>query len=250
MTGHEFKVIPAVDIKGGRCVRLHMGIPDEETVFSEDPLGVAERWQEEGARLLHVVDLDGAFAGKPVNDTVILKIADRLSIPVEVGGGIRTPAAARSYVDGGVARVVVGTAAFKDADRLLKLVADLGERLVVGVDVKDGKVAVAGWEETEDVGPIDAVGRLATAGVPRVVYTDTSRDGTLVGPNFEGIEELARSAPIPVIASGGVGNLEDIERISDMSSLGIEGVIVGMALYRGMFTLAEAMLAAGERRAG
>lgn len=245
-----FTVIPAVDIRGGRCVRLYRGLPAEETVFSEDPVATAIRWEEEGARLLHVVDLDGAFDGKPSNFSVILEIASRLSIPVEVGGGIRTLETARSYMEGGVSRVIVGTAAFESPAMLNALVAELAERLAVGVDVKGGRVAVSGWAATEDLGPLEAVRRLSDAGVHRVVYTEISRDGTLDGPDFSGIEEVARSASIPVIASGGVGSLEDIDRLASMSRLGIEGVIVGMALYRGGFTLAEAIRAGEEGRAG
>lgn len=246
----EFTVIPAVDIRGGRCVRLYQGQPGEETVFSEDPIGAAERWQSEGARFLHVVDLDGAFQGRPVNNDVIMEIAGRLSIPVEVGGGIRTAEAARSYIDGGVSRVVIGTAAFEDSGLLSKMAGELGERLVVGVDVKDGRVAVAGWTGTGGQGPLEAVEMLASAGVRRVIYTDTSKDGTLMGPNLDAIEQLARSCPVPLIASGGVGELEDIARVSSMGALGIEGIIVGMALYKRKFTLAEAQRAARERSAG
>ncbi len=246
----EFTVIPAVDIRGGRCVRLFQGLPGEETVFSEDPLGAAERWQSEGASYLHVVDLDGAFEGRPVNNELIVEIAGRLSIPVEVGGGIRTAESARSYIDGGVDRVVMGTAAFEDPGMLSDMAGELGERLVVGVDVKDGRVAVAGWTETGVQGPLEAVEMLASAGVRRVIYTDTSKDGTLKGPNLAAIEQIARACRVPLIASGGVGELEDIARVSSMGALGIEGIIVGMALYKRKFTLAEAQLAARERSAG
>ncbi len=240
MTAAQFTVIPAVDIRGGRCVRLFRGLPEKETVFSEDPVRVARRWQDEGASLLHVVDLDGAFKGSPVNEDVVLRIAGELSIPVEVGGGIRTLDSALVYLEGGVSRVIIGTAAFGAPGLLEELSAELGERLAVGVDVRDGRVALAGWTETGDMGPVEAVSMLGEAGVRRVVYTDTARDGTLSGPNFQGIEEVARASTAPVIASGGVGSLSDVERIAAMSGLGIEGVIIGMALYRGGFTLPEA----------
>lgn len=245
-----FTVIPAVDIKGGRCVRLYQGHADEETVFSENPVAVAVHWEEEGARLLHVVDLDGAFTGRPVNRIVVVEIARRLKIPVEVGGGIRDTATALSYVESGVARVVVGTAAFGDPERLSELADALGDRLAVGLDVKDGKAAVAGWMRTSDLSPAGAVEMLAGAGVRRIIYTDTSKDGTLVGPNLGGIEELARSSAVPLIASGGVGKLDDVVRISRMSGLGVEGVIVGMALYRDRFTLKEAIRAVGQDTGG
>ncbi|PKQ28260.1 MAG: 1-(5-phosphoribosyl)-5-[(5-phosphoribosylamino)methylideneamino]imidazole-4-carboxamide isomerase [Candidatus Anoxymicrobium japonicum] len=239
----EFLVIPAVDIMGGRCVRLRRGLADEETVFDKDPARAALRWQEEGARLLHVVDLDGAFSGKPVNSGVIRDIASALSIPIEVGGGIRSSADAFSYVESGISRVVVGTAAFEDADFLAEVAGGLGERLAVGVDVKEGKVALRGWMGVSQEKPEAAIDRLASVGVRRIIYTDTTRDGTLHGPNFKGLEAIARVSPIPVIASGGVSAVEDITRVSQMSPLGIEGVIVGMALYKEHFTLGEAFAA-------
>jgi phosphoribosylformimino-5-aminoimidazole carboxamide ribotide isomerase len=241
-----FSIIPAVDIKGGRCVRLYQGHADEETVFSDDPVAVAARWEEEGAQLLHVVDLDGAFSGRTVNRIVVVEIARRLHIPVEVGGGIRDRDTALSYVESGVASVVVGTAAFGDPELLSGLAEALGDRLAVGLDVKDGRAAVAGWMRTSDLTPAGAVEMLTGAGVRRIIYTDTSKDGTLVGPNFSGIEELARSSRVPLIASGGVGELEDVVRISRMRGLGVEGVIVGMALYRRKFTLEEAMQAVAD----
>lgn len=246
----EFLIIPAVDIMGGRCVRLLQGIPEEETVFGEDPVSMAQRWEDEGAQFLHVVDLDGAFQGKPVNREVIYEIANRLSIPIEVGGGIRDTRTARSYIDNGVSRVIVGTAAFKDTDWLSELAAELDNRLAVGVDVKEGRVAVSGWMEAGSLTPVKAVQELARAGVRRIIYTDTGKDGTLRGPNFVGIEELAGSSPIPLIASGGVGELDDITRISRLAKSGVEGVIVGMALYRNKFTLSEAEMAVAEGSAG
>lgn len=247
MTG-DFAVIPAIDIRGGNCVRLYRGLPGEETVFSGDPLEVAESWQSRGAAMLHVVDLDGAFEGEPVNGEVVERIVRRLSIPVQVGGGIRSAETARYYTERGVARVVMGTTAFSEPDLLADLAGELGERLVAGVDVRDGQVAVSGWTASGGLTPLEAVRQLTQSGVRRIIYTDISRDGTLDGPNFEGIERVAVSSAVPVIASGGVGDLEDIARISDMRSLGVEGVIVGMALYRKRFTLGEALLAAAGRR--
>lgn len=249
-TAADFLVIPAVDIKGGRCVRLYQGLPEEETVFSEDPVLMAQRWQEEGARMLHVVDLDGAFQGGPVSRELILEIASRLAIPIEVGGGIRDSSTARSYVNEGVARVIVGTAAFTNPEWLVKIAGELRESLVVGVDIKDGRVAYDGWVDTGSQGPLEAVEWLADTGVRRIIYTDTSKDGTLRGPNLAGIEELARSSPVPIIASGGIGELEDVVRVSSLADLGVEGVIVGMALYESKFTLRDAQEAVAERNAG
>jgi phosphoribosylformimino-5-aminoimidazole carboxamide ribotide isomerase len=246
----DFLVIPAVDIMGGKCVRLVQGLPDRETVFGHDPVSVAKNWEDEGARLLHVVDLDGAFKGKPQNREIIEKIATELSIPVEVGGGIRDAQSVRSYLDSGVARIVVGTAAFKDPHWLSELASELGERLAVGVDVRQGQVAVAGWTQTGPLDPLEAVNWLALSGVKRIIYTDTSKDGTLGGANFDGIKELADSSPIPLIASGGVADLDDMVRVSGLAGSGVEGIIVGMALYRRKFTLSEAMRAVAEGSAG
>jgi phosphoribosylformimino-5-aminoimidazole carboxamide ribotide isomerase len=239
----EFHIIPAVDVKGGKCVRLYQGRPDEETVFESDPMDAAMRWQDDGAGLLHVVDLDGAFRGIPVNREVISEIITRLSIPVQVGGGIRSTDDALAYVETGAKRVVVGTRAFTDPDWLFELAEYLGDSLVVSVDVKDGRIATGGWLGLSEITPTIAVEKMAVMGVRRIIYTEVVRDGTLEGPNFDGIEEIAREAPIPVIASGGIGTVDDILRIYRMEELGVEGVIIGMALYKGKFTLAEALSA-------
>ncbi len=245
----SFTVIPAVDIKGGRCVRLYQGREDEETVFSEDPVAAALAWQEQGARMLHVVDLDGAFSGTPSNRETVVLIAEALSIPVEVGGGVRDTSSAIDYLEAGIARVIIGTSAFEKPGWLETMAQELEERLAVGLDVREGLVALDGWTKEGGQDPLDALARLEAAGVRRVIYTDTSRDGTLEGPNFEAIERMARAAEIPIIASGGVGRIEDISRIAAMSELGVEGVIVGMALYKSRFTLAEA-IRAGEGSTG
>lgn len=249
LSGRPFTVIPAVDIKGGRCVRLFQGRAEAEKVFDEDPVRAAVRWRDEGASLLHVVDLDGAFEGVPVNASAIIEIAEALDIPVEVGGGIRTTRAAMEYVESGISRVIVGTAAFKDPDWLAELAAVLGDRLVVGVDVKEGAVATHGWVDSDTELPSEAVARLASVGVRRIIYTDVMRDGTLEGPNLAGLEAIARASDIPIIAAGGISTVEDIQRIASMSGLGIEGAITGMALYEGRITLAEALAAVDGRSA-
>ena len=239
----EFSIIPAVDIRGGKCVRLYQGRPDEEIIFESDPIDAAMRWQADGAGLLHVVDLDGAFRGIPVNREVISGIISQLSIPVQVGGGIRSTDDALGYIETGAERVVVGTRAFTDPDWLFELADKLGEGLVVGVDVKNGRIATGGWLELSKIIPSVAVEKMAIMGVERIIYTDVAKDGTLEGPNFDVIKEIAREAPIPVIASGGVGTVDDILRLYRMRELGVEGVIIGMALYKGKFTLDEALSA-------
>jgi phosphoribosylformimino-5-aminoimidazole carboxamide ribotide isomerase len=247
-SGPGFLVIPAVDIKGGKCVRLWRGLAEEETVYDEDPVKAAVRWQEEGAELLHVVDLDGAFSGVPVNDEAVASIARRLDIPIEVGGGIRTTEAVRRYIAAGVDRIVVGTAAFKDPEWLRETAAELGERLVAGVDVKEGKVAVHGWMGQVAEPPPVAVKRLESMGVERIIYTNVMRDGTLEGPDVEGLRAIVRETGLPVIASGGISSIADILEVAAMVGEGVEGVITGVALYKGRFTLAEAISAVRERR--
>ena len=254
MTGptpiESFIVLPAVDIKGGKCVRLYKGDPDETTVFEDDPVEAALRWEAEGARMLHVVDLDGAFAGEPVNHEVIKRMAGALAIPIEVGGGVRDTDAARRYLEAGVERLVVGTRAFTDPPWLRDMAEMLGDRLVVGLDVRQGHVAVAGWTGDTGLTPGRGLRMLEEAGVRRILYTDTSRDGTLEGPNVDGIVKIARAAHIPVIASGGIGIVNDVVRLWNMRSVGIEGVIVGMALYTGKVTLVDIMSALEEGAEG
>lgn len=241
-----FTVIPAVDIKDGRCVRLLRGLPSEQTVFADDPVEAALRWQSEGAAWLHVVDLDGAFAGAPVNFVTVSRVLEAVDVPVQIGGGIRTIKSARRYLAAGAARVIVGTAAFHSGGGLDGFISALGDSLAVGVDVKDGAVAVSGWSASSGLEPLGAVEALERAGVARVIYTDVSRDGTLEGPNFEGVERIARSTTMSVIASGGVGSLEQVRSLAALVDAGVEGVIVGMALYRGSFGLREAIQAARE----
>jgi len=242
----DFTVIPAVDIRGGNCVRLYRGQADEETVFDADPLQVAKRWEDEGASLLHVVDLDGAFEGTPVNMGLIERIAGSLSIPVQVGGGIRSTGDARSYLDAGVSRVIVGTAAFGTSGWLEEVAGEFGERLVVGLDVKDEKVAISGWTDDTGMPPGEALQLITGAGVRRIIYTNVGKDGTLEGPDLEGIEMLARMSQVPVIASGGVSGVKDVLDVMRLSNLGVEGIIVGMALYRGLITLTDALRAVDE----
>ncbi len=235
-----FLVIPAVDIKSGRCVRLFQGRPEEETVFSNDPLEMAESWEKQGARLLHLVDLDGALTGKPVHRDLIGDIARNLSVPVQVGGGIRELEIAEWYLDAGVSRVILGTAAM-EGDLLRELAQSYPEKVVLGLDVRKGSVAVKGWKSTVDLAPLEVAMKAMEAGVDRLIYTNVGRDGTLEGPDLIGLKELARGTRLKVIASGGISSLEDVGRVSELKSLGVEGVIVGMALYEGRFQLREAI---------
>lgn len=235
----RFAIIPAVDIREGRCVRLYQGDPEKETVFSDDPAEMARRWESEGADLLHLVDLDGAFQGVPVNFDVVARAIAAVRVPVEVGGGIRDTDSAARYLDAGAARVVVGTRAYADEQWLLAMVELLGERLVVGIDARQGRVMAEGWTGEAGMSALNALKRLEADGVRRVIYTDVSRDGTLDGPDFKGLEDLARAAGIPVVASGGVAGERDVVRLSRLGRLGVEGAIIGMALYRGTVTMQD-----------
>lgn len=240
------EIIPAVDIRGGRCVRLDQGDYERETVFADDPVAVAQRWEKAGARRLHVVDLDGARDGKPQNEDVIRRVIEAVSVAVQVGGGVRDISVIDRYVKAGADRVAMGTAAVKDQTTLVNAVSLFRERIIVGVDARDGMVATEGWRETSAVRALDLVQQLSEFGVERIFFTDISRDGMLGGPNFLAIQEVVEHAaglpsPMAVIASGGVSTVEHLKRLR---LIGVEGVIIGMALYTGALDIAEALAAA------
>ena len=236
------EVIPAIDLRGGRCVRLVQGDYDRETVFSDDPVAVARRWQQEGAPRLHVADLDGAREGRPVNAEAVQRIIAAVSIPVQVSGGVRDLDAAESWLAAGADRVVLGTAAVRDPELAAEAVRRHGERIVVSVDARDGVVAVEGWEVATDIRAEELLLRLAGLGVPRFVYTDIGRDGTLTSPNFETVASLVSAVPAAIIAAGGVAEVAHLVRLAE---LGLEGAIVGRALYDGRVRLPEALAAVG-----
>jgi len=232
------EIIPAIDIRSGRWVRVYQGGYGRETIFADDPVEVARRWQDEGATRLHVVDLDGAREGSPVNAGLVGRIVAAVRVPVQVGGGIREMPAIRRYRDSGIDRLVLGTVALKDRVLLSKAVAEQGQRIVVGVDARTGVVAVEGWEEETRLSASELMAELAGLGVARFIYTDTARDGTLEGPNIRAIEGLVAGLKVPVIYAGGVSAVDDLVRLA---SLGLEGAIVGKALYTGHVVLREAL---------
>ena len=235
------EIIPAIDLKDGRCVRLFQGDFNQETVFSDDPLATARSWQEQGGHRLHLVDLDGAVQGKPVHLEVIASIIQALDIPVQVGGGIRDLASADAWLTAGVDRVVIGTAAVRDPGMVREICRKHGnQRVVVSVDAKDGLVALHGWRETSSVTVLDLAGQMAQIGVARLLYTDITRDGALTGPDLATNARLAFETGLAIQASGGVSSLEDIE---SLLPAGVEGVVVGRALYTGAVSLAEAVAA-------
>lgn len=237
-------IFPAIDIRGGKCVRLTEGRFDQETVFADNPVEMALRWAREGAEFLHVVDLDGALAGKSMNLTVVSEIAKAVTIPVQLGGGIRTMENVAAILEAGISRVILGSVAVRQPELVKAACKKYGERIVVGIDARDGQAAVEGWGVSGGIGAEQLAKRMAAAGVVRIIYTDISRDGTLSGVNVPATRSLARAAGIPVIASGGVRGLEDILAVKQASADGVEGVIVGKAIYTGSLLLPEAIKAA------
>ena len=234
-------VIPAIDLKGGNCVRLEQGEMHRDTVFSDNPAAQALTWQQAGAELLHLVDLDGAFAGKPKNNEAISAILKAISIPAQLGGGIRDIATIDAYLSLGLSRVIIGTAAQRNPALVVEACQKFPGRIVVGIDAKNGMVAVQGWAELTDITAVDLAKKFEDCGVSAIIYTDISRDGMMGGPNLEATKSLAEAISIPVIASGGVSSLKDIENLMTIEASGVTGAITGKAIYTGAFDLSEAI---------
>jgi phosphoribosylformimino-5-aminoimidazole carboxamide ribotide isomerase len=234
-------IIPAIDLKEGKCVRLEQGLMDKATVYSDDPATTARHWEAQGAEFLHVVDLDGAFAGKPKNLDAIKAIRAAIRIPIEVGGGIRDMATIRTLVSIGINRIILGTAAIENPSFVQEACGEFPSRIIVGIDAKEGLVAIKGWAEVTKVQAIDLAKQMQEYGVIAIIYTDIKRDGMLSGPNIEATQALARALHIPVIASGGVHTMKDIERLLTVRYSGVSGVITGKAIYSGSLNLKEAI---------
>lgn len=234
-------VIPAIDIKGGKCVRLRQGRMDDETIFSEDPVAMADRWVQAGARRLHIVDLDGAVNAKPVNKDIIGAIAEKHpDLPIQLGGGIRDEDTIQAYLDLGIRYVILGTKAVKAPHFVSDVSLEFPGHIIVGLDAKDGKVATDGWSKLSGHDVIDLAKHFQDDGVEAIVYTDIGRDGMMTGVNIEATVKLANEITIPVIASGGVTNINDIQKLCEVSKEGIMGVITGRAIYEGTLDFAEA----------
>jgi len=240
-------LIPAIDLKDGKCVRLRQGRMEDETVFGDDPVAVARRWVEAGARRLHMVDLNGAFAGEPVNAAVIRSVAEAFpDLPIQVGGGIRDEETVQAYLDAGVQYTIIGTKAVSAPHFVNDLCAEFPGHIIVGLDAKDGKVAIDGWSKLSHHSVIDMAQRFEDDGVEAIVFTDIGRDGMMSGVNVESTVELAQAIRIPVIASGGITTIDDIRALCKVADEGIMGAITGRAIYEGTLDLVEAQKLADE----
>ncbi|MEM6544725.1 MAG: 1-(5-phosphoribosyl)-5-[(5-phosphoribosylamino)methylideneamino]imidazole-4-carboxamide isomerase [Pseudomonadota bacterium] len=234
-------IIPAIDLKDGQCVRLRQGAMDDSTVFSDDPVATAQRWVDEGCRRLHLVDLNGAFAGTPVNGDAVTAIAARFpDLPIQIGGGIRTLDTIEHYLQAGVSYVIIGTQAVKEPEFVATACRQFPGKIIVGLDARDGRVATDGWAEVSALQASDLARNFADAGVSSIVYTDIARDGMMQGVNVDATVNLAQACGIPVIASGGVATMNDIRALAAVESAGVIGAITGRAIYEGTLKLADA----------
>jgi len=240
-------LIPAIDLKDGRCVRLRQGRMDDETIFSDDPVAMARQWVDQGARRLHIVDLDGAVAGRPVNDRLIGEIAQAIpDTPIQVGGGIRDEDAVQAYLNAGVRWVIIGTKAVSAPHLIADLCVEFPGHIMVGLDTKDGKIAVDGWSKLSHHDFIDLALKFENDGVEAIIHTDISRDGMMAGVNVESTVRLAQSVRIPIIASGGISSIEDVRGLCAVADAGIVGAITGRAIYEGTLDLAAGQKLADE----
>ncbi|MCE5217365.1 1-(5-phosphoribosyl)-5-[(5-phosphoribosylamino)methylideneamino]imidazole-4-carboxamide isomerase [bacterium] len=238
-------ILPAIDLSDGKCVRLKQGDMNQKTVFSDDPAQMAVRWADAGAQVLHLVDLDGAMVGRSANLEAVERILKAIRIPVELGGGLRTRDDVARVLDLGVKWAIMGTSALSKPQELKRCLKEFGDRITVGIDARDGRVAVQGWTETSDVSALDLARKMEELGVRRIIFTDIATDGMLAGPNVESTRALAEAVSVDIIASGGVTTLNDLRVLKALEPLGVVGAIVGRALYSGTIDLAEAIAEAG-----
>jgi len=236
------QIIPAIDLKNGKCVRLLQGRKDRETIYSDDPVRMALRWQDEGATVLHLIDLDGAFEGHSLNVEAIRAIVEATDVPAELGGGIRNMGTITRLLSLGLDQVILGTVALTEPDLVRRAIERFGpEKIVVGIDAKRGKVAIQGWEEISEVSAVELALTMKEFGIERVIYTDISRDGMMTGPNVAATKQLAQQSGLKVIASGGISSLEDVQKVAALDPYGVDGMIIGKALYEGAIDLREVL---------
>jgi phosphoribosylformimino-5-aminoimidazole carboxamide ribotide isomerase len=231
-------IIPAIDIKNGKCVRLTQGKFDEVTIYSDNPAQVAKVFENDGAKMIHVIDLDGAKTGKPANLNTIKNIIKSVSIPIQVGGGIRTPETVKILLAAGVSRIILGTIALEDEEKLKKILKKFASKIAVALDTKNGKLMEQGWLKNSDKNTLITALRLEGMGVKKFIYTDVIKDGTLTEPNYKEIANLVKNISVPIIASGGISNINSLKQLK---TIGVEGVIIGKALYEGKIDLKEAL---------
>ena len=234
-------VIPAIDIKEGRCVRLTEGKFEDVEIFSDDPVAVAVKWADKGAKMLHIVDLDGARYGRLTNIPILKQIIKEVDIPVQVGGGIRNYRDVKNLIDLGVSRVILGTILWKDKALAKKLFEDFSEKIIAGIDAREGNVAIEGWQNVLSIDALDFAKEMEGLGARRIIYTDIKRDGTLIGPNIDNIKKMVKNVNIPLICSGGIASLDDIKKLKKFETKGLEGVVLGKALYKGTILLEKAL---------
>ena len=234
-------IIPAIDIKEGKCVRLREGQFSDMEIFSDDPIKIAVKWADKGAKMLHIVDLDGARYGKLTHISLVEKIIKKIAIPVQVGGGIRNYQEVKNLINLGASRVILGTILWKDKTLAKKLFEDFSEKIIAGIDARGGYVAIEGWQKITPVDALDFAEKMEKLGAKRIIYTDIKRDGTLKGPNISNIEKMVKKVNIPLICSGGIASLGDIKKLMGFETKGLEGVILGKALYRGTILLEDVL---------
>ena len=234
-------IIPAVDIKNGKCVRLLQGRMNDDTVYSDDPAAMAVKWERLGAQIIHVIDLDGAFSKSPQNVTAISELAQSVKVPIQLGGGIRNEQTVAMYLEMGIRRVIIGTEAIKNPEFVKQICKTYPDQIIVGIDARNGKVAIDGWTQTTQVEAVDLARAFEDCGVAAINFTDIQRDGMQTGPNLEATGQLAQAISIPVVASGGVSSIQDIKDLLALEKLGVIGVIVGKALYSGELDLKTAL---------
>jgi len=234
-------IIPAIDIKESRCVRLTEGQFKDVEIFSDDPVAVAVKWANKGAMMLHVVDLDGAQYGKLTNSSLLEKIIKKISIPIQTGGGIRKYEEVERLINLGASRVILGTILWKDKSMAKRLFKNFSDKIIAGIDAREGYVAVEGWQNITSVDALGFAKEMERLGARRIIYTDIKRDGSLIGPNMDNLEEMLKNVNIPLICSGGITSLYDIKKLKRLEGLGLEGIIIGKALYKGRIILEEAL---------